>query len=202
MGLRFGVVVPTVDERPEPHEAPERLVARLSLAKARTVARAGRLVIAADTVVVLDGQVLGKPADAAEAGEMLTRLQGRRHQVYSGLAAVANGNRACVQVASTPVQMAPLQPEQVLAYVATGDPLDKAGAYAIQHPLLTNVVTVAGCYANVVGLPMCHLYRLLDAWGYPVPTHPLHCCPLAVQSGCPWSSAITSCPPERWCASW
>lgn len=203
MGLRFRIASPDVPEDERPGEPPEALALRLSTDKARSVAAtdADPLVVAADTIVVDDGRVLGKPMDADEATRMLRHLRGRRHRVLTGLAIVrASDGWLCRQLASTPVHMAHYSERAIAEYVAGGDPLDKAGAYAIQSAVLNPVARVVGCYANVVGLPMCHLYRALALAGVRAPVHPLDACPLAVSQGCPWSREITSAPAEGVCA--
>jgi len=192
MGLTFEVIVPEVDETPRNSEAPADLAARLCLAKASEVAsaRPDALIVAADTMVVLDGVILGKPSSAAQAHEMLARLRGRCHQVYSGLA-VLDGERRALHTVVTPVYMRAYGTDEVRRYVASGDPMDKAGAYAIQHPEFEPVAKLEGCYANVMGLPMCHLYRTLRDWAMPMPVHPLRGCPHARQhGGCSWAAAI------------
>lgn len=197
MGIDFGVMPSDINEAPIPGEPAAEMAKRLSLSKANAVAAAHSeaLVIAADTLVVLDGLVLGKPADEAMAFEMLTRLAGRQHWVYTGLAIVDAGrSRHCEQVAATLVTMRQYTADEVRRYVATGDPIDKAGAYAIQYPQFDPVARIGGCYANVMGLPMCHVYRVLDLWGVAPPIHPLHCCPQAVEKGCRWSAEIVEPP--------
>jgi hypothetical protein len=95
-------------------------------------------------------------------------------------------------VAITPVVMRAYSDAEIAAYVASGDPRDKAGAYAIQSPSFNPIAQIDGCYANVMGLPLCHLYRVLRAWGSASPIHPLAGCPQAVRAGCPWAQAILS----------
>lgn len=161
LGLRFTVQAAELDEDQIEAIDPGSLVEALSQAKAALVAEAAAedaLIIAADTVVVLDGRVLGKPADAAEAAAMLTALSGRSHEVYTGLTLLETetGHRA-VTHEITSVRFRELAPAEIAAYVATGEPLDKAGAYGIQEYGATLVCAIAGDYFNVVGLP---LYRL------------------------------------------
>lgn len=191
MGLAFEVIVPEVDEAPRGDECPADLAARLCLAKASEVAalHADAVIVAADTMVVLDGAILGKPTSPAQAHEMLGRLRGRCHLVYSGLAVLSGKHRA-VQTVVTPVYMRSYGTDEVRRYVASGDPMDKAGAYAIQHPEFEPVAKLDGCYTNVMGLPMCHLYRVLRDWKVPVPVHPLRGCPHARRHGCHWAAAI------------
>jgi septum formation protein len=127
---------------------------------------AGAVVLAADTEVVLDGRLLGKPRDAADAIRMLRQLRGRQHEVITGLALVEAGGRAREQaeVVVSRVTMADYSDTEVEAYVATGEPFDKAGAYAIQGLGGRLVASVDGCYTNVVGLPVETTRRLLQGW--------------------------------------
>jgi len=179
LGLPFEVTVANVAEVPRSGEPPAALVTRLSQAKARAAcsergrrgaACAETIVITCDTVVALDGALLGKPRDAAEATTMLRRLRGRHHAVYSAvtLLETATGH-ALTDVAETRLAMRAYSDAEIAAYVASGDPLDKAGAYAIQHPGFHPVAEIQGCYANVMGLPLCHLTRCLHAWGVEPP---------------------------------
>lgn len=171
--------VAEVDEAPRVDESPEATVRRLSQAKARAVARplpAG-LVLAADTLVVLGGEVLGKPADPAEATAMLRRLRGGPHQVLSAftLVDVASG-REYAEVVSTRVWMRNYTEAEVATYVASGEPMDKAGAYAIQDRDFGPVARLEGCPANVMGLPLCRVDRVLRAWKVPLGDTPVQGC--------------------------
>jgi len=200
LGLAFRVVISDVAEAPGQNEPPGELVARLSAAKAEAVAAqmSDALIIAADTVVALDGDILGKPADDAEARIMLARLRARQHQVYSGLTVIdGSGARRCTQVAVTPVVMRDYSDLEIETYIASGDHRDKAGAYAIQSPSFSPIAHIDGCYANVMGFPLCHLYRLLYAWKVEISIHPLACCPRAVAAGCSWAEEILSSAPEN-----
>lgn len=133
----------------------------LALVKARAAARgAGSLTLGADTIVVLDGAPLGKPADAAEARRMLSALRGRAHAVITGLALVQH-RREMTAHAETTVVMRPYTDAEIAAYIATGDPFDKAGAYAIQHTGFAPVERIDGCYCNVMGLPLWTVRALL-----------------------------------------
>lgn len=166
-GLAFTVRPVDVDESPRPGESPEVYVLRLAESKAEACAspaRPGEIVIAADTTVAVDGMILGKPRDAAEAGEMLRLLRGRRHRVHTGVA-VKKGGTLVADLCTTDVPMRPYSDEEIAVYVASGDPLDKAGAYAIQHEGFHPVETLQGCYASVMGLPLCHLVRTLGRVG-------------------------------------
>jgi MAF protein len=175
LGLPFALTVADVDEDPLADESPATLVARLSQAKARAagsstglLASMASAVIACDTVVALDGALLGKPRDAAEAIAMLRRLGGRSHDVYSAVTVLSASQpatgRTWTDVARTQVAMRAYSDDEIAVYVASGDPLDKAGAYAIQHAGFHPVTELQGCYANVVGLPLCHLTRGLRTW--------------------------------------
>jgi len=175
LGVGFSVRVPNVDESQLPGELPGPHVRRLALAKARAVARqlvpgcGARLVVGADTVVVLDGRILGKPRDARDAAGMLTRLSGRTHEVLTGVALVpVAGGRARTAVVRSRVEMKPFDVATVRRYVAGGEPLDKAGAYAVQGHGRHLVARVTGSLTNVVGLPLERLGRLLREAGVPV----------------------------------
>lgn len=172
MGVAFSVRVPDVDETPLPGEPPGAHVRRLALAKARAVARgltpgSGALwVLGADTVVVLDGEILGKPRGARDAEGMLSRLAGRTHEVLTGVALVpVAGGRARTAVVRSRVAMKPFDAATIRRYVAGGEPLDKAGSYAVQGRGRRLVAGVSGSLTNVVGLPVERLARLLAACG-------------------------------------
>lgn len=172
LGLCFRVIIPAVDERPRRGESPATHVRRLALAKARavsTVLPAGggaRWVLGADTVVVLDGAILGKPRDARQAGRMLAGLAGRTHEVFTGIALVPTaGGRARSAVVRSQVTMKPYDAAAIRRYVASGEPLDKAGAYAVQGRGRMLVARVSGSLTNVIGLPLERLSRLLVACG-------------------------------------
>jgi septum formation protein len=161
-----------VDETPLPGEAPEATVLRLAREKAAAGARPGELALAADTLVVLDGAVLGKPRDRAEAAAMLARLAGREHTVVTGVAlcergpGAGDGERWAAALETSRVRMAALAPAAIDWYVATGEPLDKAGAYAVQGIGALFVEAVYGNYTNVVGLPLPATARLFRELGY------------------------------------
>ncbi len=168
IGLRgFKVSVPDVDESVEDNPAPAQLVETLSLRKARAVRERSDeddLIIAADTVVVLDGGILGKPADERDAFAMLSALSGNRHRVYTGLT-VLRGDRAETGHEETLVQFRELEPHEISAYIATGEPMDKAGAYGIQGLGSLLVSRLEGDYFNVMGLPLFRLGRMLADFG-------------------------------------
>jgi len=167
LGLAFTVAAADVDETPLAGESPTGLATRLAERKAQAVAAQlsgqGRaLVIAADTVVALDDQVLGKPVDAAEARWMLALLRDGPHQVHSAVSLLDTGRGVQkTRLCSTTVVMRAYSDAEIDAYVATGDPLDKAGAYAIQHPVFAPARALVGCLSGVVGLPLGVLRDLL-----------------------------------------
>lgn len=174
-GLLFDVLPADVDERRLDGEAPEAHCARLARDKAQLVApsAAGRTVVAADTIVVVGDEVLGKPADEVDARRMLGLLSGRRHEVLTAVAVLAPDRPVVVTVERTTVEFSALTAAEIAWYVASGEPLDKAGAYAIQGLASRFVARVEGSYSNVVGLPIATVYRLLrdidPRWfaGYP-----------------------------------
>ena len=166
-GWDFVVSVADVNEDPLPNESPSDYVLRLAETKARAItAAADDIVLAADTTVVDGADILGKPMDDAEAISMLTRLRGRTHQVYTGIALLRVSDASLLtDLCVTDVPMRGYSDEEIQAYVATGDPLDKAGAYAIQHAVFNPVIDMNGCYASVMGLPLCHVVRLMHRLG-------------------------------------
>ncbi len=166
LGLRFAVADPDVDEAPGPGEAAEDYVRRVARDKARAGARLAAAhdpalpVLGADTCILLDGRTLGKPADADEALDMLARLSGRGHLVLSGVAVAWDG-RVADALSRSAVHFRPLSEAERRAYVAHGEPLDKAGAYAIQGLGAMFVTHLEGSYSGVMGLPLFETARLL-----------------------------------------
>ena len=163
----FTVAAPNVDESVEPGLSPAALVETLSLRKARAAAKnfgPDELIIAADTVVALDGAVLGKPRDGNDAFAMLSVLSGREHCVYTGVT-VLRGNKAVTQHEETAVNFRELAPDEIRGYIATGEPLDKAGAYGIQGVGALLVSGIRGDYSNVMGLPVFRLGQILRNFG-------------------------------------
>jgi septum formation protein len=165
-GLEFDTLPVDVDESRHDDEPPEAYVIRLARAKAASaLARAsGRPVLAADTVVVVDGLVLGKPRNDREAAEMLNRLSGRTHEVVTGVVLLGE-EKSREHIETTRVTFGSLSRPEIDSYVATGEPLDKAGAYAVQGYASRFVSRIEGSYSNVVGLPIADVYRLLRGWG-------------------------------------
>jgi septum formation protein len=167
-GFAFDVVPIEIDERVLTAERPTDYVARLAQRKAQDGARGnpGRPVLGADTAVVVDDRILGKPLDAADAGEMLRMLSGRSHDVLTGVAVCLDGREAR-EVACTRVRFLHLSAAEIAWYVASDEPYDKAGAYAVQGLASRFIETINGSYSNVVGLPVATVYRLLKQMGVP-----------------------------------
>jgi septum formation protein len=169
-GLAFTIISSAVDETPIPGEAPNELVLRLANAKAELVAARSvgpAIVIAADTVVVLEGQILGKPRSTDDARHMLEKLSGRTHSVVTGVSLIRLPDveqRAFVE--TTLVHFDRLSANEITRYLATEEPHDKAGAYAIQGRAGRYIPRIEGCYYNVVGLPLARLLSELHALGW------------------------------------
>jgi MAF protein len=195
-GWSFSLAPANVDERELPGETPSAYVLRLAEAKARAAAAVchpGQLVIGSDTTVVDGRAILGKPGDEAEARAMLRQLRGRTHQVYTGLAALRMlDGRFGTDLCITDVPMRAYTDEEIEAYVASGDPLDKAGAYGIQHPSFQPVEKMSGCYASVMGFPLCHLVRLLRTFEIKPEADVAANCQDFLHYACPVSRSILS----------
>jgi septum formation protein len=166
---KFQVRPAEVDEKQIPDEAAEAYVLRLAQAKAKACADSSDdipTILAADTAVIEGNNILGKPEDAAEAREMLLRLRGRTHQVYTGIALLRVSDGYLVtDLCITDVPMRIYSDKEMETYIKSGDPFDKAGGYAIQHSQFHPVESMQGCYASVMGLPLCHLERSLQKMG-------------------------------------
>jgi len=167
LGEPFEIRPADADERPLPGEKPEAMVIRLALAKARAAAGEGEVALGADTVVALGDEIFGKPASADEASAMLGRLSGRVHDVWTGVALVErererHRERACAE--RSRVAFRALDAEEIAAYVASGEPLDRAGAYAIQGGAAGFVESLEGSWSNVVGLPVERVRELLASF--------------------------------------
>ena len=159
--IPFAVRVADIDEAMDPAKPPEEEVARVSRKKALAVPREeGDVVIAADTVVVLQGKVLGKPHSPEEAVQMLTRLSGRDHQVMTGVTVLC-GDKLLSHTEVTDIHFRDLSEKEIVRYVASGEPMDKAGAYGIQGGAALFVERMHGDYYNVMGLPVCRLWQML-----------------------------------------
>lgn len=166
LGLSFTVCPAGGEENAPEGAGPEEIVKALSRAKAEEVSRrfAGDLIIAADTIVYLDGRVLGKPKDEADARAMLASLSGRAHEVYTGVTVMLGEDTLC-ESECTKVFFRELSAEEIESYVASGDPMDKAGAYGIQGRASLMVERLEGDYFNVMGLPLCRLGKMLKTIG-------------------------------------
>jgi len=191
-GWTFNVSAADVDESQLPNESPADYVLRLAEKKARAVkADADQIILAADTAVVDGPDILGKPKDNADAVAMLTRLRGHTHQVYSGIALLRLSDGLMLKdLCITDVPMRDYTDDEIHAYVATGDPLDKAGAYAIQHPQFSPVARMDGCYASVMGLPMCHVILQLRKMNIQRNTDFFAGCETLLEYQCPVSDLI------------
>lgn len=168
--LTFEVRPPDIDESREPHEHPLRYVERVARSKSRSACESGKVVLSADTIVSIDGLVLGKPTSTTEAIGMVTRLSGRSHEVYTGVALCHDDNLYST-VERTLVTFVKLTPAEIQSYVATGDPMDKAGGYSIQGSSSAFISRVEGDPFSVMGLPLAATRRLftqagLDLWDH------------------------------------
>ncbi len=168
LGIPYTVDPPAVDESALSGESAVEMVRRLAHSKATVVAgrRRGDWVLAADTIVEIDGEMLGKPADAEDSARMLARLAGRQHRVVTGFALCAPGGALrAADVVVTRVRFRPLDPGTIARYVETGEPEDKAGAYAIQGRGAGLIDSIDGSFTNVIGLPLVEVARALDEAG-------------------------------------
>ena len=173
IGLEFEVIPSNAAEIVRPDETPEDLVVRLSLDKATEVANrqdcVGRWFIGSDTIVLCNDQVLGKPVDKQHSAEMLRMLSGNQHQVISGYAILdRKTGEQRTEAVCTAVRFRELTDEEIARYIATGEPADKAGSYAIQGLGVCFVASIEGSYTNVVGLPLCRLTLALKELGVPL----------------------------------
>jgi MAF protein len=186
-GWPFEVVPADIDEDRIPGEKPRDYVRRLACEKAQKVATNHHgFVIAADTIVVDGDELLGKPADENQARQMLTQLRGRVHQVFTGIALVdTDTEESYSDVCRTDVLMRKYTDDEIEAYIATGDPMDKAGAYAIQHSGFNPVEKLSDCYASVMGLPICQLSAGLKKFGFSIPEDLPQRCQELLDYACP-----------------
>ncbi len=179
LGLPFTIKKPDIDETQQEGEAPAEFAKRLSREKAAVIATNDEdgFVISADTIVVHHGQVLGKPRDEDDARYMLQRLRGESHRVLTAVSIQNSATgKVITDICDSKVTLRQMSDEEINAYVATGDPLDKAAAYAIQNVQFAPVEQVVGCPANVMGLPMCHVVRSLRRHGVDLPaSDPTEC---------------------------
>jgi len=169
LGLTFEIVTADIDETMDDALTVEEAARQVCFRKAEAVAAQcpGKLIVAADTIVVVDGKVLGKPHSEEEAFSMLQSLSGRSHTVMTAFC-IYEGGEAETHVEKTDLRFKPLSKEEILAYIATGSPMDKAGAYGIQDGAAVFVESLQGDYYNVMGLPLCALVKRLRAHGIPV----------------------------------
>jgi MAF protein len=193
-GWDFQVIVADVDETPLQGEAPKDYVLRLAQAKAMAIqprVESEAVIIGSDTAVVDGDAILGKPSDENQAERMLKQLRGRTHQVFTGAAVLRAGDGAMVtELCITDVPMRNYSDEEIRAYIQTGDPMDKAGAYAIQHPEFHPVASLYGCYASVMGLPLCHIVRALRRFEISPAADVPDACQSYLNYQCPVFSAI------------
>lgn len=170
MEIPFTTTAADIDEKPQAGETPENYVVRLAREKARACERQApfnAVILAADTTVADGNEIIGKPLDAEDAARMLRQLRGRHHMVHSAVViGVPSRGLAELELCSTRVKMRAYSEEQLAAYVQSGDPLDKAGAYAIQNLNFDPVEKLSGCFASVMGLPLCHIERALRRLGF------------------------------------
>lgn len=195
-GLSFDIVAADVDEDSAETADAAESARVIALLKAQTVAATtpdGALVIGSDTHVAVDGVSLGKPRDSADARAMLRLLRGRVHQVHTGIAVIDTTTSATwTDVATIDVPMRNYSDAEIDAYIAGGDPFDKAGGYGIQHPDFQPVARLHGCFAGVMGLPLCHLARILRRCGVTWPADIAATCQMYNQFECPVFESILS----------
>ena len=187
-GWEFKVLPVEIDEGQHGGENPKKYVVRLAQEKANAAAMqvsSKSLIIAADTCVVDGDKILGKPDNDEEAWEMLEQLRGRMHQVYTAICVLdTETNLSTTDLCRTEVIMRSYSEEEISTYIASGDPMDKAGAYAIQHRGFEPAEKIDGCYANVVGLPLCHLERSLQKFYQSLKTDITLICEESLQYTC------------------
>jgi septum formation protein len=213
LGLPVEITSADIEEVPLPDEQAADMAVRLSQDKAARVSQliphprpyprrrrggppgASLILLASDTVVSVDGEPLGKPRDAIEARSMLRRLRGRVHQVYTAITLIdLQTDRSITELACSDVPMRNYSDEEIEAYIASGDPFDKAGAYAIQHTGFHPVENFSQCFANVMGLPLCHVVRALRKLGVEAPNDVPTLCQAYIRYECPVFEAILMSP--------
>jgi len=194
-GWDFDIRPVDIDETPLPNENPASYVLRLAENKARAAslaAQPGEVILTADTTVADDGRILGKPVDAADARQILRSLRGRAHTVFTAIGvAQFQSSRPITDLCATQVWMRDYTDAEIEAYIASGDPFDKAGAYAIQNPAFDPAERLEGCYACVVGLPICHVVRALAPFGFETASPISTSCPEVLQMDSPCPAADT-----------
>lgn len=191
-GFPFSVKPADIDESQRPGETPPEYVLRLACEKAQKVAEEeDGLVLAADTIVADGDELLGKPQDEADAKRMLQQLRGRVHQVYTGIALIdTESGETYEDLCRTDVPMRDYSDAEIDAYIVTRDPMDKAGAYAIQHAGFHPVEGLEGCFASVMGLPICRLIPGLRQFGFDIPPDMPERCETALNYRCPALSKV------------
>ncbi len=196
LGIEFEIIVTHTDEQRHPGESPLDYANRLSREKAQAAANmldGEALIIAADTIVVNGDEVLGKPVDVADARSVLLRLRDLHHHVYTAVTLLDTvTGRRLSECAISPVKMRPYTDAEMDAYIETGDPFDKAGSYAIQHPGFHPVEAFEHCFANVMGFPLCHVTRMLGQWGITPSRNVPSTCQAALTYACPVYERILS----------
>lgn len=192
-GWNFHVLAVNTDETPLPGEDPVKYVTRLAETKAQAAySKASHaFILAADTTVADGALILGKPADAIDAAAVLKRLRGKEHAGFTALAMLeTETGRLVKELCSSHIQMRNYSDQEIADYVTSGDPLDKAGAYAIQNPKFRPVEHFSGCFANVMGLPLCHLMRISAHLRIPIPAELPYTCQHNLRYDCPVSKKI------------
>ncbi|MBT4842299.1 MAG: septum formation protein Maf [Anaerolineae bacterium] len=194
IGIPFDVASADVDESLDPNESPRDYVLRLAEAKARALARndaKAQIIIGSDTAVVDAGETLGKPRDKSEAESMLRQLRGRTHQVYTGIALYdERSDKVFSELCISDVPMRDYSDAEMDAYISTGDPMDKAGGYAIQNGDFAPVEHFDGCFASVMGFPLCHLARSLKKEGIEIDADLPQACSSSLNYECKISDAV------------
>lgn len=184
----FEVIVADVDETPFENESPQEYVSRLAEAKARAIrskVKNEAVIIGSDTTVVDSQEILGKPVDESDAKRMLKQLRGKTHQVLTGIAIYrVRDEKLVTDICATDVPMRNYSDAEIETYIKTGDPMDKAGAYAIQHAQFQPVAFMNGCFAGVMGLPMCHVMRALKKFDVAVNENIPAACQLLLNYDC------------------
>jgi septum formation protein len=171
LGVPFDIASPQFEEVIDPHASPEKQAEQFALGKARSVVAPDAVVLGSDTLVVVDRTILGKPTDPGDARRMLRLLCGRSHRVITAVAVVAPGQPDHVFLDDAAVRMRPADDAEIAAYVATGEPMDKAGAYAAQGTGARFIESITGDETTVIGLPLRRLAEALRAVGIPIPAN-------------------------------
>ena len=193
-GWDFTVIAADVDETPFKGELPREYVVRLAQAKALAVqpkAELDAVIVGSDTTVVDGNEILGKPVDESDARRMLKQLRGRVHQVFTAIA-ILQKDMTVTDLCITDVPMRDYSDNEIERYIQSGDPMDKAGAYAIQHPEFKPVLALKGCYASVMGLPLCHILRAMNQFQLTAAGNVPNACQSLLKYDCKVSPAVLS----------